>query len=228
MAGEAQVPDPPPTLLLHKVIHNAPAGIGVGVDGLLVHIVQQVEVEIIHTTLPQLLLEDIGGVVARSNLMPGVLGGQVPRVPGIVPQHPADDPLRFAPVVGIGRVEVVHAVRHGVGGHGPHLVFVHRAVRLQRQPHGAEAQQSQPLPLKNPLNHASSSVSQPLASGRYRLYHQYSTRQQLPVKGCRAETGDFFTAHDGSRPAGRACALPEQSDPARRRRKRSTTKEAVL
>ena len=104
-------------LLLQKIVDDSPAGIGIRLDGLLVHIVQQVEVEILHAALLELLLKDGSGVVAVADLVAGVFGGQIEALAVKVLQHPADDPLGHAAVVGIGGVEIVDAVVHGIADH---------------------------------------------------------------------------------------------------------------
>ena len=142
-------------LLLQKIVDDAPAGIGIRLDGLLVHIVQQVEVEILHAALLELLLKNGGGIVAVADLVAGVFGGQIEALAVIVLQHPADDPLGHAAVVGIGGVEIVDAVVHGIADHVRRGLFVdvRRAAAGNQQTHGAEAQQGQLLSVKIGVDH---------------------------------------------------------------------------
>lgn len=108
----------------------------------------------------QLLLEDLCGIVAAAqNLVARVLGGKIVTVPGIVLQHPANNPLGVSVVVGIGGVKIVYAVVNGVAGHPADLLLVNAAVGPSGQAHGAEAQRRQLFVLKIAINHGLHSFS---------------------------------------------------------------------
>ena len=141
------------TLLLHKVVHDAPSRVRVGPDGVLIHVVHEVEVKVLHATLFQLFLKNGGGVVGIAELVAGVLGGEVIAFPGIGRQGPAQHHLGHAAVVGVGGVEVVDAVLHGIAHHLRCQVLVDGAVRQHRQAHGAEAQAGQLQSLKVTIDH---------------------------------------------------------------------------
>ena len=153
VAGEAQVADAAKLFLLQEVVHDAPAGVGIGLDGLLVHVVQQVEVEVIHLALAQLLLEDGGGIVALADLMARELRGQVVAVPGIGREHAAQHGFGLSAVVGPGGVDVVHTALEGQAHHLGHLHLVHLALRVAGQAHRTEAQQGELLILKAAVDH---------------------------------------------------------------------------
>ena len=76
MAGKAQMLDSAPLFLLNEVVHDAPAGILVDMDGVFIDVVLQVEVKILHLTLLQ-LLKDFGGVIVLRQHMAGELGRQI-------------------------------------------------------------------------------------------------------------------------------------------------------
>ncbi len=138
--GEAQMPDASPTALLFEVINDPPAGILIRGQGQLADVVEQIKIEVLHPTLPQLLLEESGRIVRGGQLVAGILGGQKEAVPGIAAQHLAHNPLRQAPVIGIGGVEVIEAILQGQGHHLGHLLLVYSATIEQGQAHGPEAQ----------------------------------------------------------------------------------------
>ena len=51
MAGKAQMLDSAPLFLLNEVVHDAPAGILVDMDGVFIDVVLQIEVKILHLIL---------------------------------------------------------------------------------------------------------------------------------------------------------------------------------
>ena len=100
---------------------------------------QQVEIEIVHLTFLQLLLEDVGGVVGIGQHMAGELGGQIEAVAGVLFQTGAHHGFGQVLHVGPGGVIVVYAVGHGIVHHGLRQLAVDAAVRLHGQTHSAEA-----------------------------------------------------------------------------------------
>ncbi len=164
--------DAPQPLLLRKVVGDAPFLIGVHVNGVLVHVVQQVEIEVAHPALGQLLLEDLCRVVAVGNLVARILVRQVVAVARIAGQAFAQRHFREAVVVGVGGVEVVHTAGNGGVHHGVQrwlvdgrLVAVHH-----RQPHGAKAQQANGASQEFVINHVL-----PLCLSRGRAFGQYGS-----------------------------------------------------
>ena len=127
--------------LLLEVIHDTPLGVEVHFHGLFVNIVQQIEVEILHTALFQLLLEYLSRVVAGADdLVSGIFGGKEIAFPGIFTEDPTDNSFGFAAVIGIGGVKIVYTMLNGIGGHFCNASFIDAAVRMGGQSHGAEAQ----------------------------------------------------------------------------------------
>ena len=148
-------------LLLHEVIQDAPLGVHVHLDRVFIDIVEEIEVEIVHAAPFQLLLEDGGGVVALGDLMAGVFVRKIPAPPGVAGQGAAQHPLRQSAVIGVGGVEVVDAVGHGVVHHGVHLRLIDGGGLLapgeQGQAHGAKAQAGQGQALEIVGQHIASS-----------------------------------------------------------------------
>ena len=86
--------DPPQPLLLFEVVDNAPLGIQIDLHGLLVNIMQQIEIKITHTALTQLVFENLCRIIAlAADLVTGIFGGKIVAVPGIFGQRPANDPF---------------------------------------------------------------------------------------------------------------------------------------
>ena len=143
-------------LLLQEIVDDAPAGVRIRLDGLFVHVMQQVEVKVVHAALFQLLLENGSGIVVAAELVTGVFGGQIEAAAVVVLQHTAHDPLGHAAVIGIGGVEIVDAMLHGIADHVRRGLFVdvrRGAAGNQRQTHGAEAQQGQLFAVKVGIDH---------------------------------------------------------------------------
>ena len=157
MAGKAQMANAAQSLLLLEVVHDAPPGVQVGFHGLFIDIVEQIEVKILHPALFQLFLEDFCGVVAvAQDLVAGILGGEIVAASGVVAEDSADDPLGLAVVIGIGRVEIVYTMPHGIGHHFFDLGFVNGSVGVCGQAHGAKAQQAELQTCKLAVNHRDS------------------------------------------------------------------------
>ena len=84
----------------------------------------------------QLLLEDLCGIVAAAqNLVARVLGGKIVTVPGIVLQHPANNPLGVSVVVGIGGVKIVHSGGKVRIDHFTDLLQIQFSVLLRKAHH---------------------------------------------------------------------------------------------
>ena len=124
VGGEAQMADAALFLLLQEIVDDAPAGVRIRLDGLFVHVMQQVEVKVVHAALFQLLLENGSGIVVAAELVTGVFGGQIEAAAVVVLQHTAHDPLGHAAVIGIGSVEIVDAMLHGIADHVRRGLFV--------------------------------------------------------------------------------------------------------
>ena len=77
VGGEAQVLDTAQALLFHKVVDDAPPGVGVNIHIVFIDVVQQVEIEVVHLTLLQLLGKGVRRVRVAGERMAGVFGGQV-------------------------------------------------------------------------------------------------------------------------------------------------------
>ena len=118
VAGEAQVPDAAVSLLLHEIVIDAVPGVQIGVDVHLAHVVEEIEVEVVHPALLQLLLEDLPHPGHVGQVVAGELVRQIEAVPGVFGQRPAHHQLGVAVVIAIGGVVVVDPVGHGVVHHG--------------------------------------------------------------------------------------------------------------
>ena len=157
VAGKAQVADAALRLLLLEIgqalVDLLPVIMG---QRVFADVVQQVEVEILHPALFQLILKNLlrhHGLDALDVLVAGELVRQVPALARIAPQGCADRVLRFAAVVGVGRIEIVDAGGHGRVHHPVQLRLIDRAVRPERQAHCAEAERRQFFPLKFVVQH---------------------------------------------------------------------------
>ena len=150
------MPDPAGLFLLDQILHNAHRFIGIEIDGVLVQVVEMVDVEIIHAALLQLRLKNLGRVrevdlparEAREG-QPTVLGlhqhvtgefaHKMIALPGIngkrLPRHQLALPL----VIAIGGVEIVDAVLIGISDERDGLLLINRApLTLRGEPHAAE------------------------------------------------------------------------------------------
>ena len=114
---------------------------------------QQVEIEVVHLTLLQLLGKDVRWVRVAGERMAGVFGGQVKAVPGMLFQAAAYHRLGQILHIGPGGVEIIDAVGQRIVHHRLGGVFVDGAVHRGGQAHGAEAQQGQVQVLKITIDH---------------------------------------------------------------------------
>ena len=153
MTGKAQVPDAALLLLLDEIVHDAPTRIVVYMYRVFIHVVQQIEVEVLHLALLQLLLKDVGGIIGLRHHVAGELGGQIEAVPGILFQAFAHHDLRPVLHIGPRGVVIIHPVFHGVVHHLLGLRRVDLAVFQYRQAHGAKAQHGKPGSLEVTVNH---------------------------------------------------------------------------
>ena len=155
VGGEAQVLDAAIGLLGGEVGIDAVLGVQVGVDVHFADIVEEVEVEVVHLALLQLLLEYLLHFAHVVQVVARELGGQIEALPGILGQGAAHRQLGLAAVVAPGGVVVVDAVLHGVVHHllSGGLVDLSVLPLQHRQAHGAQAQGGQPDVLKLLVDH---------------------------------------------------------------------------
>ena len=170
---------------------------------------QQVEIEVAYPALFQLLLKDGGGAAPGGGHMAGKLRGQQIALAGIIRQDAAHDALGFALVVGVGGVEVVQAVLHGIVHHFTRFGLVHPAgtVRKQRQAHGAKAQKRQTDIMKHAGHHrrfpslgsrrprrAAGMYSQHTMRGRRSVKRQTAFRAPAPEENrlCKIQSADIY------------------------------------
>ena len=155
VAGEAQVADAAVLLLLHQVVIDAVLGVQVGVDVHLAHVVEQVEVEVVHLALFELFLEDLLHLGHVGQVVAGEFVGNVEFLPGIPGQSLAQRQLGVAAVVAPGGVVVVHAAGHGLVHHlkGGRLVHLGVVPVNDGQAHAAHAQGGQLQILKLFVDH---------------------------------------------------------------------------
>ena len=154
MGGKAQMTDAALLFLLHKVIHDAPLGRGVGGHGKFAHVVQQIEIKILHAALFELVFKNVSGVIGGGKLMAGILVRQIIAFAGILFEDTADDHFAQTAVIGVGGIEIVNAVRHGVIDHFFGVLLIDLiGAGDEGQTHGAKAQQGQLLLLKIGVDH---------------------------------------------------------------------------
>ena len=152
MGGKAQVTDAAVALLLLEIFHNAQVGIQIPLHRFFVHVVQKVEVEILHIAPAQLLFKQSLGIVAFQDHMSGELIRQVVRLSGVMAEYLAHHPLGHTTVVWISSIEVIDTVLNAVADHLFYQFLVDLTV-LYRQTHCAKAQQGQLLILKFAKDH---------------------------------------------------------------------------
>ena len=164
VAGEAQVADAAVLLLLHEIVKDAVLGVQVGVDVHLAHVVKQIEVEIIHPALFQLLLKDLPYLGHVGQVIAGELVSQIEPVPGVLGQGLSHHQLGIAAVVAPGGVVVVHPAGHGLvhQSGGRRLVHLGVVPVHDGQAHTAHTQGGQLQVLKFFVDH----MSLPLSRGR--------------------------------------------------------------
>ena len=80
-------------LLRHQIIIGAVLGIQVGVDIHLAHIVEQIEIKVIHTAFLQLFFKDFFRLAHVAQTVARKLGGQVEAVARILDQQLAHHQL---------------------------------------------------------------------------------------------------------------------------------------
>ena len=136
---EAKMADTSVFFLLQQIWENAPALVFIDGNGIFIDVMQQVEIEIPHAALFQLMLKHGLHVVAGRDLMSGKFVGQIEAFARILLQNFADDCLRFAAVIRPRGVKVIDALRNRLRCHGSGLPLVDGSVLPQRQPHRAES-----------------------------------------------------------------------------------------
>ena len=139
------MPDSPLRLLLQEVVQTVLFGVAVICHGLLINIVQQVEVKVLDTAALQLFFKYLGRLQflhAMDILMPGELVRQMPGLPGVSGKGSADGAFGLSVVVGMGGVKVVDPGRHRRVHHPVQLGLINGtgSVREQGQAHRAEAE----------------------------------------------------------------------------------------
>ena len=143
VAGKAQVPDAALLLLPEEVFEPVLFRVAVILHRVFVHVVHQIEIEVFDPAAPQLFLKYLRRLqlfYAADILVPRELVRQVPALPVIALQRLADGALRFPPVIGVRRVEIVHAARKGKVRHFIQLFLVDGPVRQHRQAHRPETE----------------------------------------------------------------------------------------
>ena len=101
---------------------------------------EKIKIEIVDAALFQLFLKHSRRIVAGRDLMPRVLAGQIPFLPGIRRQNLSDDDLAHSAMVRISGIEIVHAMLQRVSCHLSRLRFINRiSVLQQRQAHRPES-----------------------------------------------------------------------------------------
>ena len=158
MAGKTQVLDAALVLLRHQVAVDAVFFIvQIGVDVHLAHVVEEVEVEVVHTQLFQLAGEDLPDLAPVGSVVAGELCGNIEPVSRIKGQRFAHHGFRVLAVIAPGGVIIVDAALHGCVHHTQGGSFVDPAVISieHRQAHRAKAQRGKLQSLKIPVNHVS-------------------------------------------------------------------------
>ena len=146
VAGKAEVLYAAVRLLLKEVIKVLILGVAVVVYGVLVDVMQQVEVEVFHAALFELLLKDRFGVEllhTLDDLMSRKLIGKIKALPRVAREGLAYGKLGAAAVIGIGRVKVIDPARNSTVDHAVELLLIDVLILAagdERKTHRAEAE----------------------------------------------------------------------------------------
>ena len=148
-------------LLLQQVVHDAVARVQIGVDSRLTDVVDQIEVEVVHLALAQLLRKNFPDPGHIGQVIAGEFVRQIEAVPGVALQRPADGQLAGPAVIAPGSVKVVDSVGQGIVHQALGLLLVHLFVPPLH--HGeagaAESQGGQLQRLKGAVDHSQSLLS---------------------------------------------------------------------
>ena len=146
MAGKAEVLYAAVRLLLKEVIKVFVLGVAVIAHGVLVDVVQQVEVEVLYAALFELLLKDRFGVELLHTLdylVARKLIGKIETLPRVAREGLAYGKLGAAAVIGIGRVKVIDPARNSTVDHAVERLLVDvllSSAGNERETHRAEAE----------------------------------------------------------------------------------------
>ena len=138
--------------LLDEIFGDLPALIQIGVDGIFVHVVQKIKIEIFHAALFELRFKHGGRVVAFRDLMAGEFIRQIKAFPGVLFQNIADHLFGKAGMVGHGGIKIIHAVGKGIIRHLFHQFPIDFSVLLG-QAHEPKTQQGQFLVFECAFQH---------------------------------------------------------------------------
>ena len=145
VTGEAQMPDASLFFLFHKIVQYAPAFIHIGLNRVLVNIMQEVEVKILHSAFLQLFFKYCRRVIGITDLMAGILGRQIEGFSRMPCQSLAQNDLRIAGMIRERRVKIIDSVFQCVVHHTEDLFFVDlRRIRFHHgKPHRTKSKTRQ-------------------------------------------------------------------------------------
>ena len=155
VAGEAEVADAAVFLLLHEIVVDAVLRVEILLDVQLAHVVEQVEIKILHAAFLELLLKDLLDLRHVAEVVAGEFCGQIVALARVGRERLAHGELGVAVVIAPRRVVIVDAVFHRVGDHVLQLRGVDVVIALfrVRQAHAAKAQPRQLFLLKCFVDH---------------------------------------------------------------------------
>ena len=99
---------------------------------------KQIEIKIVHAAFDELLLENPGRIIGRTELMPRVFGGKVPAAARIFCQQLSNHDFRHSSMVGKSGIKIIDAVIHGKSDHAAGFFFINCSIGTKREPHGSE------------------------------------------------------------------------------------------
>ena len=163
VAGKAEVLYAAVRLLLKEVIKVFVLGVAVIAHGVLVDVVQQVEVEVLYAALFELLLENrlrVELLHALDYLVTRKLIGKIETLPRVAREGLAYGKLRAAAVIGIGCVKIIDSAGNSAVDHAVKRFLIDvllSAAGNERETHRAEAEKREPQLLELVVYHYVSS-----------------------------------------------------------------------
>ena len=162
MAGEAQMFDPPVSLLLHQIaVDTILFIIQIRVNVHLTDVMEEIEVKIFHLQLFQLPFEDLLHMPPVGRIISRELGRDIELLPRMILQRLTHDDLRVLAVITPGRIIIIDSCRHRSIHHTKRGSLIDPAIIPieHRKAHSSKAKRGQLQFLKNRSDHDISAPS---------------------------------------------------------------------
>ena len=96
--------------MFQKVIYYAPPLVSVYFDGILIHVVQEIKVEVRDAAFLKLFLKSSRRVIVFGNHMTWIFGGKIITFSGVFRENFSYDALGHPSVIGICSIEIVYSI----------------------------------------------------------------------------------------------------------------------